>query len=533
MDLPHAQWIETKARSMTIPKTASERYAFGQSQRKHMRRADHAGWQPKTRTADPAQLLAASIQGRVKELLPIKYDRMAASPFGYFRGAVPVMASDLSVGPNTGIFTQLCGDAHIRNLGAFAAPDGRLVFDLNDFDETIRGPFEWDVKRMATSIILAGREANAKNSQCREAAHAFLAHYRSSMHAFARMPVLMLARYMVHRLRTVRPISEILALAERGTPLHNLDVLTVPAASLPAAKKVAATSELPRQTHGHARIFRTIEPLLTRVSGATARSVLDSLTTYAETLQPERQHFLAQYTPIDVAFKIVGTGSVGLRDYCIYLQGNGAKDPLFLQIKEEAASGYAPYLGQAPTPVHQGRRVVEGQRAMQFQSDPFLGWTTIEGRDYLVRQLNDYKGSVNLQTLRAASLLEYAAVCGETLARGHARASDPASIAGYIGNSDSFDDAIVRFAAEYADQTDRDWEALVHSRGGKTATAPAARKAAKKHARKHHAGKKHHAKKKHSAKKNSKVEGKVSARQKRSTKQLAAKKPKRSDSQKA
>ena len=394
------------------------------------------------------------------------------------------MASDLAAGPNTGIFTQLCGDAHIRNLGAFAAPDGRLVFDINDFDETIRGPFEWDVKRMATSIILAGRETGGKKSDCREAAHAFLEHYRSNMHVFTRMPVLMLARYAVRRLRTVRPISQILALAERATPLHNLDALTVPVANVPAKKKVAATSELPPRPHGHARIFRTIEPLLTRVSGDTARNVLDSLATYAETLQPERQHFLAQYTPIDVAFKIVGTGSVGLRDYCIYMQGNGAKDPLFLQIKEEAPSGYAPYLGQAPSPVHQGRRVVEGQRAMQLQSDPFLGWTTIEGRDYLVRQLNDHKGSVDLQTLHTTSLLEYAKVCGETLARGHARAGDAATIAGYIGTSNPFDEALVRFAEEYADQTDRDWEALVHSRKSKTtATPPKAhdkKKAAKK-----------------------------------------------------
>jgi uncharacterized protein (DUF2252 family) len=471
---------------MTMPRTARERYALGQSQRKHMRRAEHAGWQPKTRTADAAKLLADSMKGRVPELISIKYDRMAVSPFGYFRGAVPVMASDLAAGPNTGIFTQLCGDAHIRNLGAFAAPDGRLVFDINDFDETIRGPFEWDVKRMATSIILAGRETGGKKSDCREAALTFLEHYRSSMHVFATMPVLMLAKYAVRRLRTVRPISQILTLAERATPLHNLDALTIPAAGLPAKKRAVASSELLPRPHGHTRIFRTIEPLLTRVSGDTARNVLDSLATYAETLQPERQHFLAQYTPIDVAFKIVGTGSVGLRDYCIYLQGNGAKDPLFLQIKEEAPSGYAPYLGQAPSPVHQGRRVVEGQRAMQLQSDPFLGWTTIEGRDYLVRQLNDHKGSVDLQTLHASSLLEYAKVCGETLARGHARSADAATIAGYIGTSNPFDEAIVRFAIEYADQTDSDLEALLHSRGGKKAA-----KAATKQAHKHHAGKKH------------------------------------------
>ena len=468
---------------MTIPLSFRERYALGQSQRKHMKRAEHAGWQPKLRHADPLKLLADSVRGRVPALIPIKLDRMSASPFGFFRGAVPVMAYDLSLGPNTGIHTQLCGDAHIRNLGAFAAPDGRLVFDINDFDETMHGPFEWDVKRLATSLILAGRESGAKNGQCRDAARAFLASYRTSMHTFARMPVLELAHYMVHGLHSVEPVSQMLRMAERATPLHNLDALTVPATDAPAhSDKRSATSELAPRTAAHPRIFKTIEPLLTRVHGATARHVLDSLATYAESLLPERQHFLAQYTPLDVAFKIVGTGSVGLRDYCIYLEGNGARDPLFLQIKEEAHSAYAPYLGDPPTP-HQGRRVVEGQRAMQFQSDPFLGWTTIQGRDYLVRQLNDHKAAIADDGLKAAGLLEYAAVCGETLARGHARAGDPGSIAGYIGTSDRFDDAVEKFAADYADQTDRDFEALLHSRRKfeGTAKSPAPKPKSGKH----------------------------------------------------
>ena len=324
------------------------------------------------------------MRGRVPDLVSIKYDRMAASPFGFFRGAVPVMAYDLSLGPNTGIHAQLCGDAHVRNLGAFAAPDGRLVFDINDFDETIRGPFEWDVKRMAASLILAGREAGAKHSACRDATRAFLASYRTQMHIFARMPVLELVHFMVHRLQSVQPISQILRLAERATPLHNLDALTVPVAA--ARDTRTATSELPRRKRDpKAHIFNSAPPDLTRVHGPTARHVLDSLATYAETLQPDRRHFLAQYTPLDIAFKIVGTGSVGLRDYCIYMQGNGAKDPLFLQIKEEVDSAYAPYLIEQSEPHHQGRRVVDGQRAMQAQSDPFLGWTTIQGRDYLVR----------------------------------------------------------------------------------------------------------------------------------------------------
>jgi uncharacterized protein (DUF2252 family) len=453
---------------MTAPLTFRERLALGQAQRKHMRRAEHAGWQPsqrKHRHSDPLKLLAASVRGRVPALVAIKYDRMAASPFGFYRGAVPVMAHDLSLGPNSGIFTQLCGDAHVRNLGAFAAPDGRIVFDINDFDETIRGPFEWDVKRMAASLILAGREAGAKHGHCRDAALTFLASYRSMMQTFARMPVLELARYLVHRLRDIQPITQIMRVAERATPLHNLDALTIPIADAPASDSAPATPELPPPTSPSSRIFKTIEPVLTRVEPSLARKVLASLNPYAETLQPERRHFLAQFTPLDVAFKIVGTGSVGLRDYCIYLQGNGPKDPLFLQVKEEVASAYTPYL-DPPAIRHQGQRVVEGQRAMQLQSDPFLGWTTIEGRDFLVRQLNDHKAAVALNELnvKPAALLEYAAVCGETVARGHARSGDPCMIAGYLGASARFDQAIAHFALAYADQTERDWEALVHSR---------------------------------------------------------------------
>jgi uncharacterized protein (DUF2252 family) len=451
-----------------------------------MRRAEHAGWQPKTRRADPLKLLADSMRGRVPALVQIKYDRMAASPFGFFRGAVPVMACDLSLGANTGIHTQLCGDAHVRNLGAFAAPDGRLVFDINDFDETIRGPFEWDVKRMATSLILAGREAGAKDGPCREAAVAFLARYRSMMHSFAKMPVLEVARYQVRRLHSVQPVSQILEVAERATPMHSLETLTIPAALAPESRKTAATSELMQRTGAQPRIFRTIEPTLTRVDSDVAREVLDSLATYEESLQPERRHFLAQYTPLDVAQKIVGTGSVGLRDYCIYMQGNGGKDPLFLQIKEEAISAYTPYLGHTTSPSHQGRRVVEGQRAMQLQSDPFLGWTTIEGRDFLVRQLNDHKAGIDVSDLKAVALHEYAHVCGETLARGHARSGEPAMLAGYIGTSDRFDEAIVNFALDYADQTDRDWKALVRwRRHGSAPTKKAAAHAAKAKKAKH------------------------------------------------
>ena len=446
---------------------ANERFALGQQRRKQVRRMEHKTWKAKDRRESPLKLLEVATRGRVPALVALKDQLMASSPFAYFRGAVPVMAYDLSLSANTGICNQLCGDAHVRNLGAFAAPDGRLVFDINDFDETIVAPFEWDVKRMATSLVLAGRAAGAKNLHCREAAAMFLEHYRTMMATFARMPVLEVARYQVHRLQNVTSVEGILRMAERATPMHTLMTLTEVEEEAATTKKgkvkgkVAKAEAVQRLT----RVFKTIPPTLTRVKGEVAEQVVGSLTKYAESLLPERRHFLAQYRPADVAFKVVGTGSVGLRDYVILMEGNGAKDSLFLQIKEEVASGYAPYVAAKDRKLnqHQGRRVVEGERAMQLQSDPFLGWTTMGGRDYLVRQLNDHKASIQLESLKAAGLLDYAQVCGEMLARGHARAGDCSMIAGYLGRSARFDDAVRVFAEAYADQTELDWKQLVQS----------------------------------------------------------------------
>ncbi len=390
---------------------AKERYALGRERRKQMRRMQHKTWNAKDRRESPLKLLEASTRGRVPALVALKNQLMAASPFGYFRGAVPVMAYDLSLTANTGICNQLCGDAHVRNLGAFAAPDGRLVFDINDFDETIVAPFEWDVKRMATSLVLAGRAAGARNMDCRDAATVFLERYRTMMAEFARMPVLEVARFQVRRLRSMGSVAGILQLAERATPMHTLLTLTEVEgeASEPKAKKhKAVKGEVVLRPP---RVFKTIPPRLTRVKDEMAEKVLGSLTKYTESLLPERRHFLAQYRPVDVAFKVVGTGSVGLRDYCVFMEGNGAKDPLFLQIKQEVESGYAPYVSakQRGAKRHQGRRVVEGERAMQLQSDPFLGWTSMEGRDYLVRQLNDHKASIRIEEPESGRV---AGVCG-------------------------------------------------------------------------------------------------------------------------
>jgi uncharacterized protein (DUF2252 family) len=392
------------------------------------------------------------MHGRVPALVRLKYELMAQSPFGYFRGAVPVMAADLAVLPSTGILSQLCGDAHVRNLGAFAAPDGRLVFDINDFDETIRGPFEWDLKRMAASLVLAGRESGHKDSAAQQSAVQCILRYCAQMRAFAKMACLDVGRFQVHRLGGVEPVHAALMKAERATPRHALEQLTEPAGK-PASGKQGAT-----------RRFRESKPMLSRVTGAQAAAVLASLAHYRQMLEPQRQHLLSFYSPVDVAFKVVGTGSVGLRDYCVYFQGNGPGDSLFLQIKEEPASAYALYLPDAHPAHHNGQRVAEGQRAMQMQSDPFLGWTHIGGRQYLVRQLNDHKGSIDLDDLSGGGLRAYAEVCGELLARGHARSGDPLVIAGYLGSGGGFAEALGKFGSLYADQTKKDWEELRRSR---------------------------------------------------------------------
>ncbi len=432
--------------------TPEERSNLGQARRKQVGRQEHSELNIKARKTSPLTLLARSMQGRVPALVKLKYELMAQSPFGYFRGAVPVMAADLAVLPNTGIVSQLCGDAHVRNLGAYAAPDGRLVFDINDFDETIRGPFEWDLKRMAASIALAGRGSGHKDAAAQLAVVKCVERYAAQMRAFAKMPHLEVGRYQVHRLGLVEPIHEALVKAERATPQHTLAQLTQPTSSKPGA---------PRR-------FKESKPILTRVTGSQAAAVLASLGPYREMLEPQRQHLLSFYRPLDVAFKVVGTGSVGLRDYCVYFEGNVPADPLFLQIKEEPASGYTAYLPDAHPPHDNGQRVAEGQRAMQLQSDPFLGWTHIGGRQYLVRQLNDHKGSIELADLAGSGLAAYAEVCGELLARGHARSGDPLVIAGYLGSGDSFAEACAKFGLLYADQTEKDWKELCRS--GKAGT---------------------------------------------------------------
>lgn len=420
--------------------TVEERRALGKACRDKLHRVDQGRWTRKS-GVDVVALLLACVQDRVQELLPIKWGRMAASPFGFFRGAVPLMAADLAAAPTTGITVQICGDAHVRNLGAFAAPDGRLIFDINDFDETTTGPWEWDVKRLATSLVLAGREVGGSDKPCHDAVREFVSTYRNVLDQCSNMSVLELARYQVRRDLAATPVADVLRKAEKATPQHNLEKLT--------------------ELKQGARRFKEAKPLLTRVSAETTKQVLDALSEYKKTLSSERRHFLERYCPVDVAFKVVGTGSVGTRDYVVLGFGNGPDDPLFLQVKEEPPSAYAAYVKKQPGPTHEGQRVAEGQRLMQAQSDIFLGWTALDGRHYLVRQLNDHKAAIETEDLNGHALVEFAQVCGEILAKAHARSGDACVLAGYCGMADKLDKAVAEFAVAYADQTEKDYQGLL------------------------------------------------------------------------
>ncbi len=400
-------------------------------------RAAQTALRPKERKFDPLDVLRAAAEGRVRALLPIKYARMTASPFAFFRGAVSIMAADLGRLPHSGLNVQLCGDAHIQNLGSFAAPDGSLVFDLNDFDETIRGPWEWDVKRMAASIVLAGAASGHVRTRCKVAAEMFAASYCRSIHEFANLPILQVARRQIHRQQRIQPIQAALRQSARARPSDLLRRLVAP--------------------DGRGRLcFQNLRPACWRIQGAGARAVMDSLAAYRENLAPERRHLFDLFRPIDVGFKVVGTGSVGLRDYVVLFEGNGVEDPMFLQIKQEMPSAYSQWLPDAVY-AHQGRRAAEGQRAVQPISDLLLGWTSIGEHQYLVRQLNDHKGSIDLDNLRSGGLESLARVAGELLARGHARSGDACEIGGYCGGGSKLIKALRDFACQYADQTDADY----------------------------------------------------------------------------
>lgn len=433
-----AKSVHKTVTTPSAPNSRTFRLAAGKHCRGAASRIGHKKLHLGSRNFDPIEKLVSSQEGRLSELLPTKYARMSASPFAFFRGAVSIMAADFGRLPHSGIEVQLCGDAHVQNLGSFAAPDGRIVFDFNDFDETIRGPWEWDVKRMASSIILAGRESNHNGAYCEQAAQAFLDCYFRFIKEFSRLPILQVARHQIHREQRAVAISAALRQSQRATPCDAMKKFT----------------EL--DSHGKRR-FRDGRPVFWRASTEDANMVRSSMESYRASLQPEALRVFNLFEPLDVGFKVVGTGSVGLRDYIVLFLGNGPDDPLFLQFKQEMPSAYAKYLPSSSSFQNEGKRAAEGQRAIQPLSDLLLGWTSFGGHDYLVRQLNDHKGSIELDRLRGGGLESLAEIAGELMARGHARSGDACLIAGYSGSGTKLTKAITEFAAQYADLNEADY----------------------------------------------------------------------------
>jgi uncharacterized protein (DUF2252 family) len=338
----------------------------------------------------------------------------------------------------------MCGDAHVKNFGFFATPDEQIALDINDFDETQRGPWEWDVKRMATSIILAGRVAGHADSSCKDATRVFIGEYCEWIRRFAAMPAIAVARHRAMRNLRDPVMLSALKKAERASPLERLRTLT-------------------HKDRRGSRSFIYRRDSIWDVKGAEAKAVLRALKDYRNTLAPDRQMLFDCYTPVDVGFKVVGTGSVGTRDYIVLLLGRhgGENDPLFLQIKEEPPAAYAEFYKDRSAPHHQGERVVRGQRALQVFSDLLLGWCSIAGRDYLVRQMNDHKSSVQAEELKGNRLVEYGRVCAELLAKGHARSGDPALLADYLGRPGKAEKALLQYALAYADQVEKDYKAFL------------------------------------------------------------------------
>ncbi len=397
---------------------------------------------------DPIAVLEAQGATRVQELLPIRYGRMAVSPFTFYRGAAAVMAADLGAAPRTNLRVQLCGDAHLSNFGIYRSPERTLVFDLNDFDETLPGPFEWDTKRLAASFIVAARSFGWPRAQGERALLYAMGAYRLRMGEYARAGALetWYSRITVDDLVSILP--------REAAGIERIRRLAVKRDNLGALNKLTTVVDGQRQ-------LKSLPPLLVRLPVDDQAEVLQGLfRQYRRSLAPERRVLIDRYEFVDIARKVVGVGSVGTRCWVLYFEGPGGGDPLFLQAKEATASVLEPYLGR-PAQKHHGQRVVQGQKLMQAASDMFLGWMTgPQGPHYYWRQLWDAKISADLETMKPAGVLAYARICGWALARAHARSGNPAAIAAYLGTSGRFERAMLEFSDAYADQTEQDYAAL-------------------------------------------------------------------------
>jgi uncharacterized protein (DUF2252 family) len=427
-----------------------ERRAIGRGARRSASRRSQAQWQPATGRPDPVALLRAQDADRLPDLVPVRYGRMSASPFAFYRGAAAVMAADLAPLPRTGLTVQLCGDAHLLNFGLYASPERTLLFDVNDFDETLPGPFEWDVKRLAASVVVAARQNSFEPVVGRDAALATGRSYREHMATYAEMGEL-----EVWYSRVVG--DELLALARAAAKVRTKRTERA-FAKARGRDSLQALGKLTEVVDGRRRIVDN-PPLLEHVPGLDEPELMHRLFhAYARTLEDDRRVLLERYDFVDLARKVVGVGSVGTRCFVVLLRGRDDDDPLFLQVKQAGDSVLEAYLGRSRF-AKAGHRVVAGQRIMQAASDIFLGWMRgPEGRDFYWRQLRDMKGSLETEGMRPAGLELYAEACGWALARGHARSGQRTAIAAYLGVGDRFEQAVADFAVAYADQNERDFE---------------------------------------------------------------------------
>jgi uncharacterized protein (DUF2252 family) len=458
--------VAATSRQDTTPYlTPAQRAELGRQARAAVPRSSHAGFEPARDRADPVSLLEGQSSTRIPELVPIRYGRMLSSPFAFFRGASLIMAADLAVTPVSGIRVQLCGDAHLSNFGVFASPERQLVFDVNDFDETLPGPWEWDVKRLTASLEIAGRDNGFAAGQRRAAVLACSSEYRRAMAEFAGLRTL---DVWYSQVAIEGLFSELSGEMDRATLKRTGKVL----AKAKTRDHLQAFSKLVTVVDGAPR-FVSDPPLLVPVgqllSDEVAHLLEDTVSAalrgYRRSLASDRRHLLEEFRFVELARKVVGVGSVGTRDWVALMLGRDAQDPLILQIKEAQQSVLAAYTGRSVF-ANQGQRVVSGQRLMQASSDIFLGWhrfTDTDGipRDCYVRQLRDWKGSVEVDQMSGPTMTAYGRLCAWTLARAHARSGDRIAISAYLGGGTVFDRALAQFASAYADQNERDHASLV------------------------------------------------------------------------
>jgi uncharacterized protein (DUF2252 family) len=427
-----------------------ERRAAGEAARSRVPPSAHATWRPAPDRPDPVALLEEQAATRIPELVPIRYGRMAVSPFTYYRGAALPMAADLATATSPGIVVQLCGDAHLSNFGLFASPERDLVFDINDFDETLRGPFEWDVKRLAASLVAAGRTRGFDEHGVQQAVHRTVASYRTRIAEYAAMRAMEVYYSRVN-------VAGILAFVDkRARPFLQ--------ATVKSTHHHDALHELPKLTEvdaeGHRRIVDH-PPLITHHPEVTQEVTATAIASYRDSIGEDRRVLFDRFELVDAALKVVGVGSVGLGAFAVLLLGGDQDDPLFLQVKQAEASVLERFLPPSKQPSH-GARVVAGQRRLQAASDILLGWMVgAKGRHWYVRQLQDQKGGAVVEAMTLDDLAAWGELCGWALARGHARSGHPAEIAGYLGTDKAFDHAIADFAVAYAEQNERDHAGFV------------------------------------------------------------------------